>query len=108
MSHTSTLGRSLLLRPKSVFDFHRRITLPLSFRAPNKTSIPGSSSSVHCSFEYSALAFHQKWGCRIGVFPEGEEVFVGGKRPDVGRIGIRSLQSSRLQSLWMRRFSHVI
>jgi hypothetical protein len=27
----------------------------------------------------------------IGVFPEGEEVFVGGEGPDVGGIGIRTL-----------------
>jgi hypothetical protein len=27
----------------------------------------------------------------VGVFPEGEEGFVGGERPDVGGIGIRAL-----------------
>src|SRR5437764_12787751 len=35
----------------------------------------------------------------IGVFPEGEEVFVGSKRPHAGSIGIRSLRGSRLQGV---------
>ena len=35
----------------------------------------------------------------VGVFPEGEEIFVGGERPDAGGIGIRSLRSSRLQGI---------
>jgi hypothetical protein len=39
----------------------------------------------------------------VGVFPEGEEVFVGGERPDAGSIGLRSLRSSRLQSVGTRR-----
>ena len=28
----------------------------------------------------------------VGIFPEGEEIFVGGQRPDAGGIGIRSSQ----------------
>src|SRR5712692_4178685 len=35
----------------------------------------------------------------VGVFPEGEEIFVGGERPDASGIGIRSLRSSCLQSI---------
>jgi hypothetical protein len=27
----------------------------------------------------------------VGVFPEGEEVFVGGERPDTGGVRVRSL-----------------
>jgi hypothetical protein len=27
---------------------------------------------------------------RVGVLPEGEEIFVGGERPDAGGIGVRS------------------
>ena len=38
----------------------------------------------------------------IGIFPEGEEVFVSGERPDAGCIGIRSLRGSRLQSVGSR------
>ncbi len=34
-----------------------------------------------------------------GVFPEGEEVLVGGERPDAGGIGIRALRGSRLQGI---------
>src|ERR1035437_6227085 len=35
----------------------------------------------------------------VGVFPEREEIFVGGERPDAAGIGIRSLRSSRLQGV---------
>jgi hypothetical protein len=35
----------------------------------------------------------------IGVFPEDEEVLVGGERPNAGGVGIRSLRGSRLQSV---------
>jgi hypothetical protein len=39
----------------------------------------------------------------VGVFPEGEEIFVGGKGADAGGIGIRflplSLKSSRCKAL---------
>jgi hypothetical protein len=45
------------------------------------------------------LGFLQDGDVGTGDFPESEEVFVGGKRPDAGRIGIRSLQSSRLQDV---------
>jgi len=30
----------------------------------------------------------------IGVFPKGKEIFVGGKRPSAGSIGVHSLRSS--------------
>ena len=37
----------------------------------------------------------------VGVFPEGEEILVGGERPDAGGIGIRTLclRGSRLQGI---------
>ncbi len=35
----------------------------------------------------------------VGVFPEAEEIFVRSEHPDAGGIGIRTLQSSRLQSI---------
>src|ERR1700685_397669 len=35
----------------------------------------------------------------VGVFPEGEEIFVGCERSDAGSIGIRSLRGSRLQRI---------
>jgi hypothetical protein len=37
------------------------------------------------------FGFFQDWDVGVGVFPEGEEIFVGGERPDAGGIGIRSL-----------------
>ena len=36
---------------------------------------------------------------RVGVFPEGEEVFVGSECPYAGGICIRALRSSRLQGI---------
>jgi hypothetical protein len=35
----------------------------------------------------------QDGNIRVSVFPEGEEIFVGGERPDAGGIGIGSLRS---------------
>jgi hypothetical protein len=35
----------------------------------------------------------------VGVFPEGEEIFVGGERTNAGDIGVRALRSSRLQGV---------
>jgi hypothetical protein len=38
----------------------------------------------------------------ISIFPEGEEVFVSGQRPDAGSIGICALRISRLQRVCPR------
>ena len=35
----------------------------------------------------------------VGVFPEGQEIFVGGERPDAGGVGIRALRGFRLQGV---------
>ena len=45
------------------------------------------------------LGFLQDGDVGVGVFPEGEEIFVGGERPDAGGIGIRALRGFRLQCL---------
>ena len=45
------------------------------------------------------FCFFQDRNIGIGVFPEGEEILVGGERPDAGGIGIRSLRGSRLQGV---------
>ena len=37
------------------------------------------------------LSFFEDGDVGIGVFPEGEEVFVGGERADAGGIGISAL-----------------
>jgi len=47
--------------------------------------------------------FFQNGGVGVGVFPEGEEILVGGECPDAGGIGTRSLRGSRLQRV---RTSH--
>jgi hypothetical protein len=43
------------------------------------------------------LGLPQDGDVGIGVFPEGEEISISGKRPDAGGIGISALRSSRLQ-----------
>jgi hypothetical protein len=45
------------------------------------------------------LGFFQDGDVRVGVFPEGEEIFIGRERSDAGGIGIRALRSSRLQGI---------
>src|SRR5258708_36946423 len=45
------------------------------------------------------FGFFQDEDVGVGVFPEGEELFVGGERPDAGGIGVRSLRSSRMQGI---------
>src|ERR1700693_5165325 len=45
------------------------------------------------------LGLLQDGDAGVGVFPEGEEIFVGGERPDAGGIGVRSLPGSRLQGV---------
>ena len=51
--------------------------------------------SAYCSFAYSALACFRIGNVGIGVFPEGEETFVGGEGPDAGGVGIGSLFTPR-------------
>ncbi len=43
------------------------------------------------------LGFLQDGDVGFGVFPESEEILVGGERPDAGGIGVKSLRSPRLQ-----------
>jgi hypothetical protein len=45
------------------------------------------------------LRFFQDGDVGVGVFPEGEEIFVGGEGSDAGGVGIRSLCGSRLQGI---------
>jgi hypothetical protein len=35
----------------------------------------------------------------VSIFPEGQEVFVGGESPDAGGVGLRSMHGSRLKSI---------
>src|ERR1019366_4082539 len=70
--------------------------------------LPSGSSDEQGRFPLLQLSvflfrFFQDGNVGVGVFPESEEIFIGGERPDAGGIGIRSLRSSRLQSV---RTSH--
>jgi hypothetical protein len=57
---------------------------------------------MYGEFRVLCLGFLEDWDFRVGVFPESEEVFVGGEGPDTGSIGIRSLRGSGLQSVGSR------
>jgi hypothetical protein len=61
-------------------------------RTPSKTP-PGSLVPLFRSLQLRILGLGllQDGDVGIGVFPEGEEIFVGGDRPDASGIGIRSL-----------------
>src|SRR5580700_9291177 len=81
-------------------------------RAPNIRQTPTPPSKGGFSFsnlvgclQLRVLGFGllQDGDVWIGVLPEGEEVFVGSKRPNAGAIGIRPLRGSRLQGV---RTSH--
>jgi len=48
------------------------------------------------------LGFLQDGNVGVGVFPQPEEVFVGGERPSAGSIGIGALHGSRLQDIGAR------
>jgi len=50
------------------------------------------------------LGFFQDGDVGVGIFPEGEEIFVSGKRTNAGGIGIRSLRGSRLQGIRTREY----
>src|ERR1019366_7891374 len=49
------------------------------------------------------FGFLQDGDVGIGVFPEGEKIFVGGECPPASGIGVRSFRCSRLQGI---RASH--
>ncbi len=59
----------------------------------------GRSHTLLLQLRVLRLGFLQDGDVGVGVFPEGEEIFVGGERPDAGGIGIRSLRGSRLQGV---------
>jgi hypothetical protein len=67
----------------------------------------GQSQSVRQIGGYSRFAyfpwFFPDRNIGIGVFPEGEEIFVGGERPYAGGIRALALQGYRLQDV---RTSH--
>ncbi len=50
-------------------------------------------------FRVFRFGFLQVGNVGVGVFPQREEIFVSGERPNAGCIGIRALRSSRLQGI---------
>jgi hypothetical protein len=45
------------------------------------------------------LGFFEDGDIGVGVFPESEEILIGGERPDTSGIGVRALRGSRLQRI---------
>jgi hypothetical protein len=86
---------------------HRLRSIPLERRQDcmlRERDSPNPVSSLVLLFRSLQLrvlgfGFFQDWDVGVGVFPEGEEIFVGGERPDAGGIGICALRASRLQGI---------
>src|SRR6266852_2668932 len=57
------------------------------------------SSEVSLQLRVLGFRLLQDGDVGVGVLPEGEEILVGGERPDAGSIGIRALRGSRLQGV---------
>ena len=67
--------------------------------APPAIVIQGSPLSRLLQLRVLRLSFFQNGDVGIGVFPEGEEIFVGAERPHTGGIGIRAPRGYRLQGV---------
>src|SRR5580700_2207210 len=66
----------------------------------NKPSAPGSSVPLfQLQLCVLGFGFFQDGNAGVGIFPEGEEIPVGGECPRAGEVGIRSLRGFRLQGV---------
>jgi|SRR5437588_12688645 len=74
---------------------HVRSAHRVSQRKDGKTEI--TRKSLH--LRVLRLSFLKDGDVGVGVFPEREEILVGGERPDAGSISIGSLRGSRRQSI---------
>jgi|ERR1035437_3730469 hypothetical protein len=63
--------------------------------------MPASASKTTLLLQLRVLGFgfFQDGDVGVGVFPEGEEIFVGGEGASAGEVGIRSLRDSRLERI---------
>ena len=59
----------------------------------------GEITSLLLQLRVLRLGLLQDGDVGVGVFPEGEEIFIGGHCPDAGGIGVRSLRRFRLQGV---------
>jgi hypothetical protein len=83
------------------------LLIEVTFSTPTPGFVNPSASSkrpkhdFHLLLQLRVVGFGllQDGDVRVGVFPEREEILVGGERPDAGGVGIRSLRSSRLQGV---------
>jgi hypothetical protein len=73
---------------------HWLALLPLRLPSGGAILLPAAlGSKVNALLQLRVLRFGllQDGDVGIGVFPEGEEIFVGGERTNTSSIGIRSL-----------------
>ena len=65
------------------------------------TQLLHSYVNARVSLQFCVLSFRlfQDGDVGVGVFPEREEIFVGGEGASAGKVGIRSLRGSRLQGV---------
>src|SRR5271168_408221 len=85
--------------PQAKANRWRKACAKACFRKPSAKASDEAPLSRLLQLGVLRLGFFQDGDVGVGVFPEGEEIFVGGERPDAGGIGIRALRGSRLQSV---------
>ena len=94
-------GDSHSLRTPPLIFLFKTVSLLLQIRGPvsnQRTTVTGTqpmTPDFARLLQLRILRFRlfQDRNVGIGVFPEREEIFVGGKGPDAGGVGIRSLRS---------------
>ena len=70
----------------------------IQVRAPIKTSIPADYNKVLLlQLLVLRLGLLQDGDVGVGIFPQGEEIFIGGERAYAREVGICPMRSSRLQ-----------
>ncbi len=62
---------------------------PFYFELPRSTRL---KTFGLLQFRVLGLGFFQYGDVRVGIFPEVDEIFIGGKGPDAGGGGIRRFQ----------------
>jgi hypothetical protein len=70
----------------------------IQWSSPDQRKLGELPHAYYCNFP-TPPGLLQDGDVGVGVFPEREEIFVGGEGSNAGRIGIRALRSSRLQSV---------
>jgi hypothetical protein len=73
-----------------------RVVTPVFVNPSASSKRPKHDFHLLFQLRVLCLGFFQDGDVGVGVFPEREEIFVGGERPTAGKIGIRALRGFRL------------